>query len=99
MKSIAIALAISAALAGVAAPVLASDALENANFVKNKVELADGGILYVFKDGKMAREDRFGQIVFLKAGETLAAADGSKIVAVGNEVARLRSLLNEGHGG
>jgi len=86
-----------AALAGIAAPVQARDALENA--VKTTIELQDGSTLYVFKDGKMAREDSFGRAVFLKAGETLKAKDGREIKAVGNEVARLDSLLREGHGG
>ncbi|RTL46304.1 MAG: copper resistance protein CopK [Burkholderiales bacterium] len=99
MKSLAIALAISAALAGAASTASARDALENSNIVKTRVELADGGTLHVFKDGKMAREDRFGRAVFLKAGEILTAVDGSKIKAVGNEVARLHALLNEGHNG
>ncbi|CAM3795769.1 CopK family periplasmic copper-binding protein [Roseateles saccharophilus] len=98
MKSFAIALAISAA-ATAAAPAFAHDALETSGVVKSKVQLVDGSTLYVFKDGKMAREDRFGRAVFLKRGETLTTVDGSKIVAVGNEVARLDALLKEGHNG
>lgn len=99
MKSFTIALALCAAFAGAASPAFASDALETSGVVKSKIELADGSTLYVFKDGKMAREDRFGRAVYLKAGETLTARDGTKIVAVGNEVARLDGLLKEGHGG
>lgn len=98
MKSFAIALAISAAVSA-AAPAFAHDALETSSIVKTKVELSDGGNLYVFQDGKMARQDRFGRAVFLKRGESLTAVDGSKIVAVGNEVARLDALLKEGHNG
>ena len=92
MKSLAIALVLSAAFAGMTTPALASDALDNSNIVKTRVELDDGGTLYVFKD-------RFGRAVYLKKGETLVARDGTKIVAVGNEVARLDALLKEGHNG
>ena len=99
MKSFAIALAISAVFAGAVSPAFAADALESSGFVATKVELSDGGTLYVFKDGKMAREDRFGRVVHLKRDQTLTARDGSKIVAVGNEVARLEALLKEGHNG
>jgi predicted lipoprotein with Yx(FWY)xxD motif len=99
MKSFAIALVLSAAFAGMTTPALANDALENSSIVKTRVELDDGGTLYVFKDGKMAREDRFGRAVYLKKGETLVARDGTKIAAVGNEVARLDALLKEGHNG
>ena len=99
MKSFAIALAISAVFAGAVSPTFAADALESSGFVATKVELSDGGTLYVFKDGKMARENRFGRVIRLTRAEVLTARDGTKIVAVGNEAARLDSLLKEGHNG
>jgi len=97
MKSLITAAALATALLGSATATLARDALETA--VKAKIELQDSSILYVFKDGKMAREDALGRAVFLKTGETLVAKDGRQIKAIGNEVARLDSLLREGHGG
>lgn len=97
MKTLIITTTLVATLAGIAAPAQARDALENA--VKTTIELQDGSTLYVFKDGRMAKEDSFGRAVFLKAGETLKAKDGREIKAVGNEVARLDPLLREGHGG
>ena len=45
----------------------------------------------------MAKEDRFGRAVYLLPGEVLELADGRKLTAVGNEVARLDILLNNGH--
>lgn len=59
--------------------------------------LKDGGSLYVFKDGKMAQENKFGKTVFLKPGQSIETADGQKISASSNEVARLSSLLRQGH--
>ena len=79
----------------VAIPANARDALPLAT--QQTLNLKDGATLYVFKDGKMAKEDRFGRAVYLQPGEVLELADGRKITAVGNEVARLDILLNNGH--
>jgi len=98
MKSLTIAAAaLAATLAVAATPALARDALDQA--VKTKVELRDGSFLYIFKDGKMAKEDAYGRAVRIKRGEVLIAKDGRQIKAVGNESARLDGLLTDGHGG
>ena len=89
------ALVLAAAIAGAAVPVFARDALPQA--ARQTINLKDGSTLYVFKDGKMAKEDRFGRAVHLKSGEVLEALDGRKLTARGNEVARLEGLLSEGH--
>lgn len=60
-------------------------------------QLKDGGTLYIFRDGKMAKEDKYGKSVYLKKGETLETTDGRKIIANSNEVARLGNLIKEGH--
>lgn len=88
-------LAIAIAAAGISVPVFARDALPQAT--QQALALKDGSTLYVFKDGKMAKEDRYGRAVYLKQGETLELADGRKVTAVDNEVARLDGLLKEGH--
>lgn len=76
-----------------AAPAFASDyARAEASKV---VALKGGETLYVFKDGKMAKENRFGRAVYLQPSEILETADGQKITAVGNEVARLSILLKK----
>lgn len=64
----------------------------------NKVyTLKDGGSLYLFRDGKMAQTNKFGNTVFLQPGQAIETADGQKITASSNEVARLNSLLQQGH--
>jgi hypothetical protein len=84
-----------AAFALVATSAFANHAALNAS--KEVVQLKDGGILYVFHNGKMAKEDRYGRAEYLKANEVLETADGRRITATSNEVALLQSLLLEGH--
>jgi len=95
MKATLSALIVAFAASGVSVPVLARDALPQAT--QQTLNLQDGSTLYVFKDGKMAKQDRHGRAVYLKQGETVELADGRKVTAVGNEVARLDGLLNDGH--
>ena len=86
---------LAAALAGVAAPVFADDAAKQE--AKEVMNLKDGSTLYLFKNGKMAKENKLGRVVHLKSGEVLEAVDGRKVVAVGNEVGPLDSLKKAGH--
>ena len=95
MKATLFTLAVAFVAAGVSVPVFARDALPQAT--QQVLALKDGSTLYVFRDGKMAREDRYGRASYLKQGEVLELADGRKVPAVGNEVARLDGLLNDGH--
>ena len=95
MQSNLITLVLAAALVATAAPVFARDVVPQAT--REAIQLKDGSILYVFKDGKMSKEDKFGRAVLIKSGEVLEAADGRKVTAVGNESARLDGLLNDGH--
>ena len=87
--------ALATASVGMALPALAHDALRQQ--ATQIVALTDGSTLYVFRDGKMAKSDKFGRAVYLKDGEVLDAADGTKVAAVGNEVARLAHLMTDGH--
>ena len=95
MKATLFTLTIALAAATATAPAFARDALPQAT--QQALALKDGSTLYVFKDGKMAKEDHYGRAAYLKQGEVLELADGRKIPAVGNEVARLHGLLNDGH--
>lgn len=95
MKSKLTAVAVAALVAVAAAPVLARDVV--ARTAPQVMNLKDGSTLYVFKDGKMAKEDRFGRAVYLRSGEVLETRDGRNVTAVGNEVARLDVLLSDGH--
>ena len=97
MKATLFTLTIALAAATATAPAFARDALPQATQQALALALKDGSTLYVFKDGKMAKEDRYGRAAYLKQGEVLELADGRKVPAVGNEIARLDGLLNDGH--
>ena len=88
---------IAALLSALSVPAFAGHAAAQA--AKEMVPLADGGPLYVFKDGKMAPESRFGRAVYQSIGASVATKDGRNIAITSNEVARLSSLLEQEHGG
>lgn len=95
MKRTLFTLAVALAAAGATVPAFARDALAQA--AKQSIALKDGSTLYVFQDGKMAREDRLGRAVSIKQGEALETVDGRKITPTGNEVSRLSNGQTEGH--
>lgn len=66
---------------------------------KQVIELKDGSTLYVFKDGKMAMEDRYGRAARMELGAVMETKDGRQIKMDSDEVARLNSLIIQGHGG
>ena len=66
------------------------------NEATRTIDLQDGSIVYVFKSGKMAVENKMGAAVKTKAGTILKAKDGSDVTMVGDEVARLDVLLKKG---
>ena len=68
------------------------------NAATRTIDLQDGSIVYVFKSGKMAVENKMGAAVKTKAGTILKAKDGSDVTMVGDEVARLDILLKKGLG-
>lgn len=78
-----------------AAPAWASDVA--AREAKQVIALKDGTTLYVFKDGKMAREDKLGRVAQMKVGDVFQAADGREVKVTSNETGRLGLLLREGH--
>ncbi|MFC5301821.1 periplasmic Cu(I)/Cu(II)-binding protein CopK [Azospira restricta] len=73
-------------------------AVDQGNVVKS-YELKDGSTVYVFKDGKMAMENKVGQVVPMKEGHMMEAKDGQKIMMKGNEIWRLDSALHRDHRG
>ena len=83
-------------LAGMAAPALAHHTIDRS--AVDVINLKDGATLYVFRDGKMSKADKYNRPVYLKSGEVLEAVDGRKLTAVGNEVARLATLFRQDHG-
>lgn len=81
LKMLTMAVALTLAATGAAAA-------ETTNVDKSFV-LKDGTTVYVFKDGKMAMEDRLGRTVVMKPGQVMQTTDGQTLVMIGNEVARL----------
>ncbi len=59
------------------------------------VALSDGGTLHIFQNGKMALENKFGNVGELQAGQQLQTRDGRTLTASGNETARLAQLLHQ----
>ena len=88
--------ALATALTSVAVPAFAHHAVNQT--AVQVINLRDGSTLFVFKDGKMAKADKYNRPVYLTAGEALEAKDGRKVAAVGNEVARLATLFRQDHG-
>ena len=61
--------------------------------VEKSVELKDGSTVYLFKNGKMAMEDKLGKVVRMKEGHVMDTKDGQRVIMVGDEVARLETIL------
>lgn len=54
--------------------------------------LQDGSTLYVFKDGKMAMENRFGRPLSMKDGQPMKTVNGETVVMNGSELWRLQEV-------
>ena len=65
----------------------------DASKVEKSIELKDGSTIYQFKDGKMAMESKLGKAVTMKEGHVMETKDGQRIIMIGNEVARLETIL------
>lgn len=89
-------LALIAVSASVVLPAHAEDAARQQ--AKQVISLQDGGTLYIFKDGKMAKANKYGRIEHLRKGDNIQTVDGQTLTATSNEVARLDFLLMDGHG-
>lgn len=87
--------AVTVALTLLAAPSFAANAaVGNAQRI---IPLKGGSTLYIFKDGKMAQESKYGRAQRMDVGQTLEALDGQKVVVTSDEVARLNRLLQQDH--
>ncbi|NKE67568.1 periplasmic Cu(I)/Cu(II)-binding protein CopK [Ramlibacter sp. RBP-2] len=73
-------------------------AADKAN-VDKSIPLKDGSTVYIFKDGKMAMEDKLGRVVPMKPGHVMQTKDGQSILMVGNELARLDWIRKSDLGG
>lgn len=88
-------LVITAAILGAGTAALAHD-LSN---VARTVPLQDGTSVYIFQDGKMAMEDKFGRSVSMTEGQAMVTRDGQLIRMAGNETARLDCIRRMQIGG
>ena len=79
----------------VATSAFADDAARAA--AQKTIALKNGSTIYLFKDGKMAMEDKYGRAVRMKKGVVMETKDGQKVMMHGDEVVRLDNLLKEGH--
>lgn len=66
---------------------------------KQVIDLKDGSTLFIFKDGKMAMENQYGSATRMEQGVAMETRDGQKITMQSDEVARLHTLLIQGHEG
>lgn len=87
----------AAILWGVVASAFAHD--EAAAAAERIISMKDGSTLYVFKDGKMAMENKFGRAISVKEGEVMETKAGQELIMVGNQVALLERLISRGHRG
>ena len=83
------------AISAVTATAFAVDAAQ----VEKSIELKDGSTVYIFKDGKMAMEDKLGRAVRMKKDTVMETKDGQKIIMHGDEVMRLDNILHKDHRG
>ena len=79
------------AMSAVAISAFASDYARRE--AKQVVDLKDGSTLYVFNDGKMGMESKYGRATRMAPGTVMEAKGGEKITMVGDEVGRLGQLL------
>lgn len=63
--------------------------------MQKSVELKDGSVVYIFKNGKMGMEDKNGRPARMKPGVIMETKDGQKIMMVGDEVMRVEALKNQ----
>jgi len=67
--------------------------------VEKSFELKDGSTVYIFKDGKMAMEDKYGKVTPMKQGQVMETKDGQRLIMIGNELSRLEKILHGDHQG
>lgn len=63
--------------------------------VEKTIELKDGSTVFIFKDGKMGMEDKYGKPAQMKEGHIMETKDGQKIMMKGNEAWRLEQLRTQ----
>jgi len=67
--------------------------------VDKVIAMKDGSTLYIFKDGKMAMEDKLGRTTLMKPGHVMDTKDGKQVIMIGNELAHLDWIRKSELGG
>lgn len=62
------------------------------SLVDTAIPLKDGSTVYIFKDGKMGMEDRYGRPHRMAPGVVMETRDGRQIAMVGDEVAWVQTI-------
>lgn len=83
-------------IASLAALVLAAPALAQKPDAQRTIELKDGTTLYIYRDGKMAMENRVGQPVPMREGVRMETKTGEVLIMKGNEIWRLYDPMRPG---
>lgn len=91
-------LIVAAAVGAISLSAMAADTAETAK-AEHDILLKDGSTLHVFKDGKMAMEDKNGRAVRMEEGKQMETKDGRKFIMNSDEVARLSAELRKNKGG
>lgn len=60
---------------------------------QSSIPLKDGTTVYVFADGKMGMQDKYGRAVSMEPGQVMETRDGKTVNMIGNEKGRLESFL------
>lgn len=81
------------AMSAITASAFAVDASQ----VEKSIPLKDRSTVYIYKDGRMGIEDKFGRAVYMKHGTVMETKDGKKIVMIGNEIWRVDQMLHKDH--
>lgn len=61
---------------------------------ERSIALKDGSTVHIYKDGKMAMEDKHGRPQHMKEGHAMETKDGQKIMMKGNEMWRMEPHIN-----
>ena len=84
---------IKRALAALLTSLIAASAFAvDAETVSKQLELKDGSTVYIFEDGRMGMEDRFGRPFMMKEGHVMETKDGQKVMMMGSEVWRIERM-------
>ena len=68
----------------------------NVSDVAKSIDLNDGSTVYIFANGKMGMENKFGRAVSMEPGHVMETRDGKKIAMFGSEISRTEEWLQRG---